>query len=111
MLLQIHWIFTLDWILIDTVIIILLFIVLISVRIFKESYRWRFSLSNESLERRIYKKSEIRLKNLNLIVKSWSLIYNPEILRENNLKPTIIIIREKIRKGQPEDEMWLSTKW
>jgi len=42
-------IFQLDWILIDSVIILLLVFLLISVRVFKEFSRWRLSLSNRDI--------------------------------------------------------------
>ena len=43
--------FLIDWVFIDSVIIILLFLLLFSVRIFKNTHRWRSTYSNEALKR------------------------------------------------------------
>ncbi|MFX1259158.1 MAG: hypothetical protein ACFFAN_14995 [Promethearchaeota archaeon] len=86
-------IFSLNWILIDTIIILLLIFVLISVRIFRNAYRWRFSLSNEALNQTWYKSSTIKFNKLNVIVKEWNIVRNTIFKSESSLKPTIIIIR------------------
>lgn len=69
-------IFRLDWIIIDSIIILLLISVLISVKLFKERARWRSVLSNESLEIINYLKSEIKFKSNNFLIKSLSFIRN-----------------------------------
>jgi len=43
--------FRIDWVFIDGIIITLLIILLVSVRIFKSTHRWRSSFSNEAIER------------------------------------------------------------
>ncbi|MFX0188227.1 MAG: hypothetical protein ACFE8A_10875 [Candidatus Hodarchaeota archaeon] len=84
-------IFRLDWIFIDTVIIILLLLVLISVKLFKERSRWRASLSNEILESINYRKSDIPLKSQYFNIKNLSFVRNISIKKQINSKPIIII--------------------
>ena len=92
-------IFRLDWIFIDSIIIILLLLVLICVKIFKERSRWRSSLSNESLEIFTPNKSDINLKSLHITVKNWSFIRNIAFKGVETSKPIIFIIRtNKTRK-------------
>jgi len=90
-------IFRVDWILVDSIIIILLILLLIGVRIFKRVNRWRFSLSNERLSRIIFKGSAIKAENKNILIKKFELT---KYLNENksaNLKPTIIIFKSRNR--------------
>ncbi len=44
-------IYQIDWIFVDTIIIILLILLLVSVKIFKSTHRWRSSFSNAFLDR------------------------------------------------------------
>ncbi len=91
-------IFHLDWIFIDTIIIILLIVLLILVKIYKITARWRSPFSNEALEIRKYDKSDIKFKTLNIIVKKWCLIRNKTLIRGDNSKPIIVIIRTNHKK-------------
>ena len=88
-------IFRLDWIFIDSVIILLLLLVLVGVKLFKERSRWRSSLSNESLEIIHYKKSdfkgEIHTKAINGLV----FIRNTIIKKEVYNSPLIILSKTK----------------
>ena len=59
--------FQFDWIIIDTVVIILLIVFLVSVKIFKERFRWRSTLSNIALEQFIFDKQSLELTNQNII--------------------------------------------
>jgi hypothetical protein len=86
-------IFQVDWILVDTIIIILLVLLLISVKIFKEAYRWRFSLSNEFLTRTTAKALSFNLDRPSIFIKKWSLTKSKVIQEEISSKPTIFIIR------------------
>lgn len=84
-------IFRLDWIFIDTVIIVLLLLVLISVKLFKERSRWRASLSSEVLEIINYRKSDIPLISQYFDIKNLSFVRNISIKKQINSKPIIII--------------------
>lgn len=87
-------IFRVDWILVDTIIIILLVLLLISVKIFKEAYRWRLSLSNEFLTRRTAKSLSFNLDRPLIYIKKWNLTKSKVIREEISSKPSIFIIRK-----------------
>jgi hypothetical protein len=86
-------IFRVDWFLVDTIIILLLVLLLISVKIFKEAYRWRFSLSNEFLTRTKAKSLSFNLDHPSIYIKKWNLTKSKVIQEEISSKPLIIIIR------------------
>ena len=86
-------IFRVDWILVDTIIIILLVLLLISVKIFKEAYRWRFSLSNEFLTRTTANALRFNLDCPSTYIKKWNLTKSKVIQEEISSKPSIFIIR------------------
>ncbi|MHA1282850.1 MAG: hypothetical protein ACTSQP_10130 [Promethearchaeota archaeon] len=84
-----YWIFYLNWILIDTIIIFLLILLLLGVKIYKKTHRWRKSFSNENLE-----KIKIKLKNS---VKDVFLIKSK--FREYLLiKPIVFLISNKKKR-------------
>ncbi|MHA1149289.1 MAG: hypothetical protein ACTSR8_13725 [Promethearchaeota archaeon] len=72
-----HWIFTLDWILIDIYIILLLIVFLITVKIFKYTNRWRSSTSSFSLQSIILTQDSCKIRittNKNVDDKLFSII-------------------------------------
>jgi len=83
-------IFRLDWILIDTVIIVLLLLLLFSVKIFKEISRWRFSMSNESLKRINLKNLELNTNASSLIIKHCRII--KKIITPNKDSSKVVVI-------------------
>ena len=76
--------FQFDWIIIDTVVIILLIVFLVSVKIFKERFRWRSTLSNIALEHFIFDKQSLELTDQNIIVKNISITVN-SVLKSKNM--------------------------
>jgi hypothetical protein len=88
-------IFQVDWILVDTIIIILLVLLLIGVKIFKEAYRWRFSLSNEFLTRTTAKALSFNLDRPSIYIKKWNLTKSKVIQEEISSKPSVFIIRTR----------------
>jgi len=88
-------IFQVDWILVDTIIIILLVLLLIAVKIFKEAYRWRFSLSNEFLTRTTAKALSFNLDHPSIYIKKWNLTKSKVIQEEISSKPSVFIIRKR----------------
>jgi len=90
--------FQFDWIIIDTVVIILLIVFLVSVKIFKERFRWRSTLSNIALEQFIFDKQSLELTNQNIIVKNISITVNNVLKSKNMLKPSIVIFRSTKNK-------------
>lgn len=90
--------FRIDWVLIDGIVITLLLLLLISVRIFKSTHRWRSSFSNEAIERMPLpdviesgKKQTFFIKQCVLTRKSFS-------GEEKNKKPLLFILRTNYRR-------------
>ncbi|MFX1568715.1 MAG: hypothetical protein ACFFCV_10150 [Promethearchaeota archaeon] len=90
---MIYVIFYIDWIFIDTIIIILLFLLLLSVKLFKRTHRWRNSFSNQSLEQVNLPKAHNILKNQFVFIKKWSCTRNSSLDGSNY--PLLLIIRTK----------------
>jgi len=86
-------IFRIDWILVDTIIIILLMLFLVSVKIFKGTHRWRKIISNEAIVKHSYKGSRIEVDSNILKIKNWYLLENKKFQKETIKKPTLILIR------------------
>ncbi len=91
-------IFELDWLLIDSVIILLLVLFLIAVRLFKQFSRWRLSPSNLELgaEKNPITLQDINLNNKRLILKGYKLIKNP-IAKGKSEKPLIIFFQSNFQ--------------
>ena len=86
-------IFQIDWIFVDIIIIILLFLLLFSVKIFKMTYRWRKSFSNQALEHNCHKKVRKEFKNQYIFPKKWCLTTNSSLKEESGKLPLILICR------------------
>lgn len=96
---MIFGIFSLNWILIDIIIIFLLILFLLGVKIFKGLSRWRFSLSHESLIKSNYKKDiKIYYNKSAMIIKILNLTQNSKFSEEALKRPSIIIIRTNRKK-------------
>ncbi|MFX0041840.1 MAG: hypothetical protein ACFE8L_02910 [Candidatus Hodarchaeota archaeon] len=91
-------IFQIDWIFIDTIIIILLILLLIGVKIYKLTHRWRFSFSNEALEYIIYRNLPLKMDNQSISNSKWTLTRNIFLREESYKKPTIVILRTNYKK-------------
>ena len=86
-------IFQIDWIFVDIIIIILLFLLLFSVKIFKMTYRWRRSFSNQALEHKCIKKARENIKKQHFLTKKWCLTTNSSLKEESSKRPLILIPR------------------
>lgn len=95
---MLYEIYQVNWVLIDVVIIFLLFLLLIGVKIFKSSHRWRSKFSNDALESYSLPKSYNNGTGRFLTVKHCSLTRNPSLYKENRDIPTIFMIRTKFKK-------------
>ncbi len=84
-------IFHIDWIFIDTIIIVLLFLLLFSVKIFKITHRWRYSFSNQALDHYYFPKAHERVKNQLVLTKKWTFTRNSNVNVSNY--PLILVIR------------------
>lgn len=82
---MIYDIYYIDWIFIDTIIIVLLFLLLLSVKLFKRTHRWRYSFSNQALEHFNFLKTKDSFKNQLVFTKKWSFIRNSSLKERNNL--------------------------
>ncbi len=91
-------IFQLDWIFIDTIIIVLLILLLLGVKLYKLTHRWRFSFSNEALEFISYRKPPLEINNQSISTSKWTLTRNLSLREEINKKPLIIILRTNYKK-------------
>ncbi len=89
-------IFHIDWIFVDTIIIVLLFLLLFSVKIFKITHRWRYSFSNQALDHYYFPKAHERVKNQLVLTKKWSLTSNSTPNVSNY--PLILIIRMNYKR-------------
>ena len=91
--------FQINWIQIAEIVVVLLVLFLISVELFKQISRWRYSLSNQALEIKNLKLKKIKdiqnisVKKINLITNSNS---DKEIIR-----PTIIFLRSNFHRILP----------
>ena len=91
-------IFRVDWITVDSYIIIILVTLLILVKMYKVSARWRNPFSNEALEELRYEPSAIFLKNHPSIVKDIRFVRNTTEISNNLNKPVLILIRTHNKK-------------
>lgn len=97
---QVPWIFQIDWIFWDTIIIFLLIIFLISVKIFKNTHRWRNFLSNPLIMENKTKNFEIKCGEKEIFRISFILFESKinDIAENNNNKTSNLLIIFKKRK-------------
>jgi hypothetical protein len=91
-------IFQIDWILVDTIIIVLLLLLLFTVKIFKITHRWRNSFSNQSIEHSCFSQAPKSLKNHFLLIKKWCLSSNSSLKAIFNNFPYIILFRNNHKR-------------
>jgi hypothetical protein len=91
-------IFQVNWVFIDGIIIFLLFLLLISVKIFKSTHRWRLKFSNNALESYFLPKSFNRGLDQSILIKHGSLTRNSSIFKNFQKFPTILNVRTKFKK-------------
>ena len=89
-----------DWLYVDSIIISLLILLLISVKIFKEKSRWRLSFSNNALNQIKIRRQEL-IDNKFLSIKKCSILQNMSFLIENRPKLTIVLINTKFKTKIP----------
>ncbi|MCK4281582.1 MAG: hypothetical protein KAX10_05665 [Candidatus Lokiarchaeota archaeon] len=97
---QVPWIFQIDWIFWDTIIIFLLIIFLISVKIFKNTHRWRNFLSNPLIMENKTKNFEIQCGEKEIFRISFTLFESKinDIAENNNNKTSNLLIIFKKRR-------------
>ncbi|MFW9864880.1 MAG: hypothetical protein ACFFEN_02175 [Candidatus Thorarchaeota archaeon] len=87
-----------DWVFVDTIIIILLFILLIGIKIFKSTHRWRLKFSNKAIVHYSFTELHEINKNQYIKVKEVSITMNSSLKTKHNKRPTIIILRSNVKK-------------
>ncbi len=90
--------FRIDWIFIDGIIIVLLFLLLVSVRIFKSTHRWRSSFSNKALQYFIFPQTSEGFNKQFILTKKWSLIRNTSLKERNSTRPVIFTLRTNYKR-------------
>ena len=90
-------IFQVDWITVNTIIIVLLIPLLIGVKVLKEIYRWRFFFSKPLTIKRVDNLRDLNNHISSVYIKKCILTKSSFFQQEYLTKPTIIIIR-KVRK-------------
>ena len=91
---DVHWIFRLDWIFIDTIIIIALIAFLIGFKFIKSRSRWRGSFSNSAIQVIRESVPPIELKSQYYKSKDWTLATNTRNSTKSKDLPKILIFRE-----------------
>lgn len=87
-----------DWVFVDTIIIILLILLLIGVRFFKSTHRWRLSFSNNTLEYHSFHKTQEQVASRALSTKYWDLTKNTSLQDKDKDDNVIIILRTTSKK-------------
>ncbi len=90
--------FRIDWVFIDSIIIALLLILLVSVRIFKITHRWRSSFSNEAIKRLPLPYAVDSVKKQTFIIKKCFLTRKSFNGEDKNVKPLIFILRTNYKR-------------
>ncbi len=91
-------IFQIDWIFIDTIIIILLILLLVSVKIFKSTNRWRSSFSNITLDTFFFSDVQKLVGNKFILTKKVTLIRDTSLQEKCNENPIILILRTQYKR-------------
>jgi uncharacterized protein involved in tolerance to divalent cations len=81
-------IFSIDWITVDTVIIFFLLIILISVKLFQERYRWRNEISNANITTLLVKNIKMSTDQVKAKIKTLKAYYPSKL---NEIRKQIII--------------------
>jgi hypothetical protein len=95
---MINDVFQVDWVYVDIIIIILLFLLLLGVKIFKSTHRWRNSLSNKALDYNSLPKS-FNTENVQYIsIKNCNFTRNSSRHKQFDTGPLILILRTTLKK-------------
>jgi len=91
-------VFSIDWVFIDTIIIVLLILLLIGVKFFKSTHRWRLRFSNTALEYYFFHKTQEQVSGNGLSTKHWDLTKNTALQDKDTDDKVIIILRPIFKK-------------
>lgn len=91
-------IFHINWIFVDTIIIILLILLLVGVKIFKSTHRWRSSFSNITLDSFYASDVQKLVRNKVVLIKKIALIRDSSLKEKCDRNPLILILRTHYRR-------------
>ncbi|MEE9378828.1 MAG: hypothetical protein V3V33_12425 [Candidatus Lokiarchaeia archaeon] len=91
-------IFQIDWIFVDSIIIILLILLLVSVKIFKSTHRWRSSFSNITLDTFFVSDVQKLVGNKFVFTKKVTMIRDSSLQEICNENPLILILRTHYKR-------------
>lgn len=91
-------IFQIDWVFVDTIIIVLLFLLLIGVRIFKSTHRWRSTFSNEALEHFYFPDAYKIVGNQFFQAKKWCLVRDSSLKEKYSKNLLILVLRTNYKR-------------
>jgi hypothetical protein len=86
-------IFRVDWVTVDTIIIISLILILIAVKVIKQLTRWRHSFVNEKIHQSRVNGNLLIFNSQIVKVNYWSFIKNDEVI--NSQLPYLLILRTR----------------
>ncbi|MFX0083150.1 MAG: hypothetical protein ACFE94_15495 [Candidatus Hodarchaeota archaeon] len=90
--------FQVDWVFIDTIIIIFLFLLLLGVKIFKSTHRWRLKFSNQDLEYYPFPKPNDLGISHYIKIEHCGLTRNLSLYKHYDNYPSIFVLRTKFKK-------------
>lgn len=94
-------IFRVDWILVDSIIIIILILILCSVKIYKVKHRWRSCITKFSINEIKLDPNFFQLRDKRISIKKWHLLQNPKIHEIKTSLPTIFLFSSKSLRYLP----------
>ncbi|MHA2390933.1 MAG: hypothetical protein ACXAEX_03100 [Promethearchaeota archaeon] len=95
---MINDIFQVDWVFVDTMIIILLFLLLIGIKVFKATHRWRTTISNNNLSLHSFSKTPKNLEHHFIKTTQWIIAQNSLTIEQNKKSPLILILRTNLKR-------------
>ena len=91
-------IYQIDWVFVDTVIIVLLFLLLFGVKIFKSTHRWRSNFSNEAIEYHSFTNANLNFNSQIIRTNHWNLTRNSNLFEKYSQNSVIILLRPRFKK-------------
>jgi hypothetical protein len=94
-------IFRINWILVDSIIIMILIIILCSVKIYKVKHRWRSCKTNFSIDEIKLDPNFLQFRDKRISIKKWHILHNPKLHETKTSLPTIFLFSSKSLRYLP----------
>ena len=94
-------IFHVDWILVDSIIILILILILCSVKLYKVKHRWRSCINKFSINEIKLDSNFFQFRDKRISIKKWHLLQNPKIHENKPSLPTIFLFSSKSLRYLP----------